>query len=1013
MNGTISNAYLRRAIHAICFGGASTLLTALPALSRAAPTDAAPTTGSTAAGDSAAAQGPATSQGTGASDTELSEIVVTSYRASLQENLDIKRNSDGIVDAISAEDIGKFPDANLATAMERIPGVTVSRQAVSLTGTGGTSSGGGSTQITVRGLGPQFNETLFDGREVPTAIGNTTRGFDFGSVGSDFVGQVDVLKTPDASLSSGAIGATVNIKYPKPFDHPGLLIAGSLSGDDSTGENKIKPNGGLLFSDTFADDRLGILVDGAYAESQVRGNHVNIQGWEGGNPGLTPPGGLAPCQLAGAAPCAYPPGSPPTGVAPVASATPSIKDWFVQDYGIYQEHTDDKRIGGRIALQAKPIDGLELTFDDNYSQEKLVQNQYGFSAWFNNGALTDVTQAPDGTVTSFLQPGTPTDFQAQINQSVIQTNTAGLNVKWDATAHTSYMFDAYTAVAKLNPGGQASLDSDIGYGNGPNATSLGIVVPGGHNLPYPVGYGPGGDAANFINPAYIGSHVVVESYNQNKDSINQFKLEGNWHDDALKFKYGVQYTHDADELRNFTDLPYTWQMYAGYGPKPIGSGGVAPIPANLISSFFTTGSNFINGWGNGGKLPPGIIAANGYSILNYLQGLNGAGQNVTACSSPTNPHLPCNGRYIMYPNSGLTQDVTENTVSPYLNMSTTVTVENMPLNINIGARLEDTHVTSAGISSLPTGQLYILTTDHTAYGFSSTPPVPISTKSDYRYLLPNIDLSLGVTDTVKVRVDLSRTLTRAPLSDLTPDLNVPAGQRVGALNGTGGNPTLLPYLSDNLDFGAEWYYAQNSYVSADAFVKEVSNFVVGGTVSQPINGVTLPGGSQAIFSVTSQVNGPSAEIRGIELAWQYTIGDSGFGFQSNATFVSTNKPYNPNDLTVSNFAVPGLANSFNFIPFFDKYGFQARVAINHQDSYLQNYGQTQNNSQFGIEPTFVNAATYVDFSTSYNVTRHFSVYFEALNLTDQAYSTHGRFTEQVLDVVDTGRLFTLGAHVKF
>jgi iron complex outermembrane receptor protein len=375
MNGTISNAYLRRAIHAICFGGASTLLTALPALSRAAPTDAAPTTGSTAAGDSAAAQGPATSQGTGASDTELSEIVVTSYRASLQENLDIKRNSDGIVDAISAEDIGKFPDANLATAMERIPGVTVSRQAVSLTGTGGTSSGGGSTQITVRGLGPQFNETLFDGREVPTAIGNTTRGFDFGSVGSDFVGQVDVLKTPDASLSSGAIGATVNIKYPKPFDHPGLLIAGSLSGDDSTGENKIKPNGGLLFSDTFADDRLGILVDGAYAESQVRGNHVNIQGWEGGNPGLTPPGGLAPCQLAGAAPCAYPPGSPPTGVAPVASATPSIKDWFVQDYGIYQEHTDDKRIGGRIALQAKPIDGLELTFDDNYSQEKLVQNQ--------------------------------------------------------------------------------------------------------------------------------------------------------------------------------------------------------------------------------------------------------------------------------------------------------------------------------------------------------------------------------------------------------------------------------------------------------------------------------------------------------------------------------------------------------------------------------------------------------------------------------------------------------------
>ena len=983
-----ANAYLRRAVHAICFGGASTItLSTVPAQSDAA--DATPT-----------------------ADNQLNEIVITGYRASLQESLDVKRDSDGIVDAISAEDIGKFPDSNLATAMERIPGVTVSRQAISLTGTGGTSSAGGSSQITVRGFGPQFNETLFDGREVPTAIGNQNRGFDFGSVGSYFVGQLDVLKTPDASLSSGAIGATINIKYPKPFDHPGMQLAGSASGDDSTGENKVKPNVGLLFSDTFADDRFGVLVDGAFSDSIVRGDHINIQGWEGGNPATG--SGLAACQLPGAAPCAYAPSAtPPAGVPASAAATPSIKDWFIQDYGIYQEHTEDKRIGARLALQAKPVDGLLLTFDDNYSKETLVQQQYGFSAWFNGNGIMDVTQAPDGTVTNFTQPGTPTDFQAQINQSVIQTNTMGFNVKWDASANTSYMVDLYTAKAQLNPDGQsqASLDSDIGYGNGPNATSLGIVVPGGTNLPYPTGYGPGGVAANFVNPAYIGSHVVVDSYNQNKDDINQFKLEGDWHDDALKFKYGVQYTHDAEELATFTDLPYTWQTYAGYGPPPVGSGGVAPIPANLISSTFGTGSNFINGWGNGNLLPPAIIAANGYSILNYLQGLNGKGENVNACSNLAGS-TPCTGKYLLYPNLGNSQDITENTVSTYFSLSTTAKVEEMPLRISIGARYEDTHVTSAGISTLPTGQLYVLSTDHTAYGFANTPPQSISTKSDYRYLLPNLDLSLGVTDTVKVRVDLSRTLTRAPLSDLTPDLTVPAGQRVGALNGTGGNPTLLPYLSDNLDFGAEWYYAQNSYVSADAFVKEVTNFVVGGTISQTINNVTLPNGSPAFFSITSQVNGPSAEVRGIELAWQYSIGDTGFGFSSNATFVGTDKPYNPNDLTVSNFAVTGLANSYNFIPFYDKYGFQARVAINHRAAYLQNYGQTQNNSQFGIEPTFVNAATYVDLSASYQINRYFNVYFEALNLTDQVYSTHGRYAEQILDVVDTGRMFTLGVHAK-
>jgi iron complex outermembrane recepter protein len=935
-------------------------------------------------------------------DTDLNEIVVTGIRASLQKSLDIKKESDGIVDAISAEDIGKFPDSNLAAAMERVPGVTVTRGATTLTGTGGTSTTGDPTQITVRGFGPQFNETLYDGRQVPTAIGNVTRGFDFGSIGSEFVSQVDVLKTPDATLSSGAIGATINIKYPKPFDHPGMQLAGSLSGTDVSGDNKITPNGSLLFSDTFADDRFGILVDAGYSDTKVRANHINVQGWEGGNPAAG--GGLVPCQLKGQT-CAIAPGS--TG-----APAPTLNDWFIQDYGIYQEHNEDKRVGGRFVLQAKPIDGLEMTLDDNYAKETLVQLQQGFTAWFNNTGLTDVVQAPDGTVTSFTQPGTPTDFQAQINQSLTTTNTLGFNVKWDATAHTSYMFDAYNAVAKLNPGGQTSLDADIGYGNGPNASPIGIVVPGGsNNLPYPTGFGPAGVASNFANPAFVGSHVLVESYNQNTDMINQLKLEGSWHDDQLKFKYGVQFTRDAETLRAFTDLPYTWQMYAGYGPPPVGSGGVAPIPAGLISSTFSTGSGFINGWNNGALLPPNIIAANGYAILNYLQGLNGAGQNTTACSNLAGA-TPCTGKYIMYQNLGGSQDVTESTVSPYLSMALNEKVEDMPLKINFGVRLESTHVTSAGISSLPVGQLTIVPTDHTAYAFTPSPPTPISTESNYRYLLPNLDLGLYVMDNLKLRFDASRTLTRAPLGDLTPDLNVPAGQRVGGLNATGGNPTLLPYLSDNLDLGAEWYYAPNSYVSVDAFVKEVTNFVVGGTITQQINGVTLPGGAPAIFAVTSQVNGPSAEVRGIELAWQYTIGDTGFGFQTNATFVGTNKPYDPSNLSQSEFAVTGLANSYNFIPFYDKYGFQARVAINHQASFLNSFGQIQNNSQFGIEPTFVNAATYVDFSTSYQINRNFSVYFTALNLTDQVYSTHGRFSEQVLDVVDTGRQFTLGIHAK-
>jgi iron complex outermembrane recepter protein len=732
----------------------------------------------------------------------------------------------------------------------------------------------------------------------------------------------------------------------------------------------------------------------------VRGNHVDIQGWEGGRGDGS--SGLAACQLKGAGPC------------PSPMPSPTIKDWFIQDYGVYQEHTDDKRIGGRLVLQARPVDGLEITVDDNYSKETLKTIQQGFSVWFNNTGLTEVTQAPDGTVTSFLQPGSPTDFQAAINGSVVQDNSLGLNVKWEATEHTSYLFDAYTAQSKLNPGGQLSeLDADVGYGNNPaNNSTFGVVLGGNNSVPYPVGYGPGSNAARFLDPTIIGSHVLVEDYSQNKDTINQFKLQGTWADDKLKFKYGVQFTHDTEELRGFTDLPYTWQMYAGYGPPPQGTGGVFPIPANLISGSYSTGSNFINGWSNSGNLPPNILAANGYAILNYLQSLNGAGQNVGNCSNLAGA-TPCTGQYIMYENVGVHQDITEKTIAPYLNLSTSTTVADLPLSINAGARFEDTHVDSGGLARLPTGQLTPLPTDHTAYNVNYTPTVFTSTKSNYRYLLPNLDLSLGITDTFKVRFDASRTLTRPQLNNLSPAVNVPAGQRVGGLNATGGNPTLLPFLSDNLDLGAEWYYSRNSYVSADAFVKEVTNFIVGGTRTAAINGVTLPDGSVAQFAITSQVNGPSAEVRGIELAVQHMFWDTGFGFQANATFVSTNKPYDPNDLSTSGFAVTGLANSYNFVPFFEKYGFMIRLPINHQAEFLNNFGQHQPNSQFGAEPVFVNAVTRVDLSASYEINRHFNVYFEALNLTDNVFSTRGRFKEQVLDVVDTGRTFTLGVHAKF
>jgi TonB-dependent receptor len=146
------------------------------------------------------------------------EIIVTGIRGSLQRNLDVKKNAPGVVDAISAEDIGKFPDPNVAASLQRLPGVSVQ-----VSGNRGEATG-----VTVRGFSGDFNETLYDGRHISTATGG--RAVDFSTVGSDFVGQLSVYKTPDVSLSASAIGATIDIAFPKPFDHPGFHMAATISG---------------------------------------------------------------------------------------------------------------------------------------------------------------------------------------------------------------------------------------------------------------------------------------------------------------------------------------------------------------------------------------------------------------------------------------------------------------------------------------------------------------------------------------------------------------------------------------------------------------------------------------------------------------------------------------------------------------------------------------------------------------------------------------------------------------
>jgi iron complex outermembrane receptor protein len=943
----------------------------------------------------------------------LQEVVVTGIRASLQKSMDIKQQAVGVVDAISAEDIGQFPDASIGEALARIPGVTVNRGSINgMASAGAPTATGGATGVTVRGFGTQFNEILSEGR--PVASGNG-QAFDFSALGAEYVGELDIHKTPDFSLSSGAVGATINIKSPVPLDHPGPQARAFGSATDYQKDGGVRPSFGALFSDTFFDDTFGVLVAGDYTDKHILGHHFDIVGWKGAT--------LNSCQMTGGPVC--------TTDAKGNYTTPAntVPSWYIQDQAMYLERTDSRRKDGRVALQWRPADTLLVTLDDNYSSDSETTDRWQYSTWFGcmPNTCTNVTQDKNGTITDFTNSNAPSDFNAFANRTYITTNTPGLNVRWDATEHWSGALDLSQSTSHLNPNHTwTSLDVDTGYGpntnNGTNGYTGGVAVGGDtKTLPYWTAYGPNTNAttgpatsANFLglNPYIIGSHVLPIQEQINTDKINQAKIDATWHDEATQLHFGVQFVQDvwdSRELDTFTNNE--WQLWSGYGP---GSNnftddgilhGVA-LPQNLFNGVSL--GNFISGYNS--KLPPSLLLYNPYAVLSYLTKQAPNADFTESTGYPT--YSGGNPTPVLSP--GSVQHVDRKTYAPFFTGAHTFPLGDMNLKVNVGMRYQKTNVDIAGLAAPLTG-LGVLPGDLTAYQFQLAPSTYTTAKNSYGYFLPSLDLNLLITPEVKVRVDYSRTESPPNNRDLIP--NTTFNGRVNALTAQGNNPKLLPYLSQNFDLGAEWYYASNDYVSVDGFFKHVTQFPV-----SSVESITVPGvidtsdlspnkGNLAVFQQSSLTNGLAANVTGVELTWQQMLA-YGFGFQANGTYVHSNANFDPYSLTSNQFAVPGIGHSANLIAFYQDHGFQARVAVQWQGEQLLQIGQEQNGGSFPNEPTYLAANTEVDFSSQYDINNHFNVFFEALNLTDNVYHTRGRFSNQTLNVVDYGRSFVVGVRAK-
>ncbi|MFP5392564.1 MAG: TonB-dependent receptor [Gammaproteobacteria bacterium] len=896
----------------------------------------------------------------------VNQVVVKGIRRSLLNSMDTKRESSGVVDAISAEDIGKFPDQNLAESLQRITGVSIDR------------SGGEGKQITVRGFGPDFNTVLVNGRQI--ASENENRAFNFDTVSAELVNSINVFKTGTSTQQSGGIGSTINITTARPLALGGFRVAGSVKALHDGNSGETTPEVSALVSNTFADGTVGVLLAVSHKNAKTRLNQAQTDGWlqNAGIPTRELNGG------AGFAGNVFSPRNYDTKVT-------------------FEERT---RTNANLVLQYRPVKELTLTADALYSDFDIKTDATSYGHWFTAPNVQRAKTDANGTVTDLYQEvGLATDFHAKKFDRLTTTKSFGLQADWKVSNKLNLLFDAWKSDAVRDPnnggGDQLSL---IGYKNRVRFQSDDKTLPWTSEFEAPATglvyeYDAQGrpithSVGNYLDPANSRAHVMLRRGWAVDDSVRQYKVDGVWKeggsDGLVSAKFGVQRSQETKQLTRWDNEGVGIHCtYCGYPDTPV-------IPAGTMT-VFDAGSDFLSRVSGSGRTPAIWLRHDGEKQFAFVE--QQSGKNFDA---------------VVRDNS---YAVKERTTSAYVELNFAGTLAERPVQITTGARLESTDVTVSGTQGNIESLNVLDATELSAvYGAKSA----INTTNTYKQLLPNFSMSMDVTDKVVARFAAYRSMTRPRLDDMSPATNI-VTTRPGTLTSRAGDPTLKPFLSDNLDLSLEWYYANASYMSAGFFWKSVANFIVSSNTTQQFNtsrGVlkdpstgTDPlkpdaGDAPAVFTLTRPSNGPSAIVDGFELTLQHTFAN-GLGFIVNGTLVHSDSDLNPGDIN-QKFAVTGISNSANIVGFYEKGPYQLRIAYNWRDKFLQSLTQ-----QNGDGVTQVAAYGQWDLSGSYEINKHLSVVFEGTNLTQAVVKKYGRYTNQFLLAEDSGRRFALGLTGKF
>lgn len=948
-----------------------------------------------------------------AAEPQVEVIEVQGIRGSLLRAMDLKRSTPGVMDAISAEEMGKFPDSNLAESLMRIPGVTVSR------------NNGEGSQITVRGFGPEFNLITLNGRQMPGT--GFTRSYSLENLSAEGVKTLEVYKTSTVANPSGGLGATVNIVTTKPLAQPGerySFMAKARHDESVEKGDTVTPEIAGVYSNTFNDDTFGVSLSFNHYQRDFQRQQANIQGWQANVdlPDLDDALVIDPRAID-------------------ENGDRIGNHFFPKDMNYGIDDVENERTNAQLTMQYAPTEDVKVTLDYTVTNSVVGVESIGWGIWNEFGGNINAYELDEnGTALYADIGGNDGSFTASRGTTEVDARSIGLNVEWQVNDDLKLNFDYHDSNNEIDNG------ADKGMG------SNGQIILGSDQLiskvydyrtgEIPHAYINWRNGTNELMPSEIDSNFSQFIHSPGESTIEQLQIDGEWFNSAFDIpmavvKFGLARTEQTMGGHS------AWSGLRG-GP------GFNPsfteiFPDSMFTRHDTSG--LLDAFAGGGS----ALMPNYYYTYDFDEAVARQMAYLTEDIMGADVYVP-DAYFDGIDSESYVEEVTN---SFYIQTEWDFDVKDYPVELIAGLRYEETDVTSTVRQRVEKQVNWVSASEWIMQYEEGGTDNFLTQYGKHDVLLPAIDLRVELTEELMARLSWGKSMARAPLGNLAGGRALSGSPKPGARTGGQGNPNLLPFESTNLDIALDYYYGEGSYASIVYFRKDVDNFIQTTITETTIEGLhdiyngprylqaiadIEARGEQAtstaifeqmlanghgnadgqiepdssdpliVWNISQPTNTDSKSVDGFEVAVQHLFGESGFGFGVNATFVEGDVEFDVDSLT-QQAPLTGLGDSANLQGFYEKDGLSVKLTYAWRDDYLLGVGQAQGSAD--APPQFFKDFGIWDMSVNYDINESLTMFLDVLNITNETEQGYGRYQEQFLFARQYGTRYALGVRYTF